>query len=387
LIYAGSDAWFNAHILSNRVMVYIGLISYPLYLWHWPLLAYAKMLDMGGLYERAGVIAVSFVVAYFTYILVEKPIRYGTTKVTGRLILAMSLVLLVGIAILMGSLRPLHDSDEVRRISRAIGEWEYPGKMRAFVDGNKQYYRINQVKQTATPVEKIVYFGDSNIEQYYSNIDELSHKSDKDIVFATESGCPPLLNIHRDKYSQCDKFAEDVLSYLQRNDVKTVVIGAMWYKYFYDESTYHTKGDTQGNVATLNEPEGRAQGFKSLETMLMQLNAMGKTTYLVLNIPTGRALGPNKMVYRSLHDRDAFFSFNYDGLREQELDKYLDIDAKLKAIALRTNTVVIDPKLFLCTDGQCPSITGDGEPMYKDGGHLRPSFVRTHIHFLEQTLN
>ena len=48
LIYAGKHAWFNANILSNRMMIFIGLISYPLYLWHWPLLAYAKMLDLGG---------------------------------------------------------------------------------------------------------------------------------------------------------------------------------------------------------------------------------------------------------------------------------------------------------------------------------------------------
>jgi peptidoglycan/LPS O-acetylase OafA/YrhL len=38
LISAGPDAWFNRHVLAHRVLVFVGLISYPLYLWHWPLL-------------------------------------------------------------------------------------------------------------------------------------------------------------------------------------------------------------------------------------------------------------------------------------------------------------------------------------------------------------
>ena len=299
----------------------------------------------------------------------------------------MSAVLLVGLAILLGSLRSLHDGDELRRITRAIGEWEYPGKLQGFMDGNKKYYRINHVKPITHSSDTIVYFGDSNIEQYYSNIEELSRKSDKEIVFATEGGCPPLLNIHRDKHSECERFAEGVLSYVQRDDVKTVVIGALWYKYFEDGATYHVKGSAPGKVASLNEPDGRAQGLKSLETMLMQFHAMGKTTYLVLNIPTGTALGPNRMVNRSLHDWDAFFTFNYDGIREQELDKYRYIDTSLIEIANRTGTIVIDPKKFLCANEVCPSITSDGEPMYKDGGHLRPTFVRKQIHFLDQTLN
>lgn len=42
---AGSHAWFNRVVLSNRVLVWIGLISYPLYLWHWPLLSFAQIVE------------------------------------------------------------------------------------------------------------------------------------------------------------------------------------------------------------------------------------------------------------------------------------------------------------------------------------------------------
>ena len=47
IIGAGADAWFNRVVLSNRLAVFIGLISYPLYLWHWPLLSFEHILWLG----------------------------------------------------------------------------------------------------------------------------------------------------------------------------------------------------------------------------------------------------------------------------------------------------------------------------------------------------
>jgi peptidoglycan/LPS O-acetylase OafA/YrhL len=82
MILAGPTAWLNRSVLSNRVMVWIGLISYPLYLWHWPLLAFAR--NMWGntppLEIRGGLVVAAFVLAWLTYVLVERPIRFGKPK-------------------------------------------------------------------------------------------------------------------------------------------------------------------------------------------------------------------------------------------------------------------------------------------------------------------
>jgi peptidoglycan/LPS O-acetylase OafA/YrhL len=43
VIAAGPKAWLNRNILSNPVFVWIGLVSYPLYLWHWPLLCFPRI--------------------------------------------------------------------------------------------------------------------------------------------------------------------------------------------------------------------------------------------------------------------------------------------------------------------------------------------------------
>ncbi len=84
LVYAGAGnkpAWFNRKVLSNRLLVGVGLISYPLYLWHWPLLSFARILNGATPSPsiRMTAVALSFILAYLTYVLLEKPLRYGTS--------------------------------------------------------------------------------------------------------------------------------------------------------------------------------------------------------------------------------------------------------------------------------------------------------------------
>lgn len=66
-------------VLSNPVMVMVGLISYPLYLWHWPLWSLTYIYFHGQVPEiaRGTLFGAGFFLAYATYVLVEKPLRFG----------------------------------------------------------------------------------------------------------------------------------------------------------------------------------------------------------------------------------------------------------------------------------------------------------------------
>lgn len=77
LIFAGEGAWVNRHVLSLRLLVWIGLISYPLYLWHWPLLSFARIMESGtpSVEMRFSLVAASFILAWLTYKLLERPVR------------------------------------------------------------------------------------------------------------------------------------------------------------------------------------------------------------------------------------------------------------------------------------------------------------------------
>ncbi len=79
IVAAGPLAWLNTKILSNKVLVWFGLISYPLYLWHWPLLSFAWIVEAAppSNTTRMGLIVLSIALAWLTYQLIERPIRFG----------------------------------------------------------------------------------------------------------------------------------------------------------------------------------------------------------------------------------------------------------------------------------------------------------------------
>lgn len=96
LIGAGAENWWGRRVLSLKGMIWIGLISYPLYLWHWPLLVYARIIASGvpsaGI--RVGAVALAVLLSYLTYRLIERPLRFHRNRkaVVGGLVAAMALV-------------------------------------------------------------------------------------------------------------------------------------------------------------------------------------------------------------------------------------------------------------------------------------------------------
>jgi peptidoglycan/LPS O-acetylase OafA/YrhL len=89
LIGAGPAAWINRTLLAHPVGVWFGKISYPLYLWHWPLLTAAITLNdfqMPSIAVRGMTVALSVALAWLTYRLVEIPIRFRKWLTTRGLI-------------------------------------------------------------------------------------------------------------------------------------------------------------------------------------------------------------------------------------------------------------------------------------------------------------
>ena len=100
IISAGSKAWVNRKILSNKLAVWFGLISFPLYLWHWPILSFARIVG-GEVPSRNILIAavvLSIALAWLTFKLVERPLRFGNhSKVkVAILVILMAIIGYVG---------------------------------------------------------------------------------------------------------------------------------------------------------------------------------------------------------------------------------------------------------------------------------------------------
>jgi peptidoglycan/LPS O-acetylase OafA/YrhL len=94
IIAAGPKAYFNRVVLSSRLAIWFGLISFPLYLWHWPVLSFARILagDVPSREIRLGAVLLAVLLAWLTYRLIELPLRFGKFKTHQGLVLCMLLM-------------------------------------------------------------------------------------------------------------------------------------------------------------------------------------------------------------------------------------------------------------------------------------------------------
>ena len=94
LIASGPHALVNRFVLSQKIFIWVGLISFPLYLWHWPLLSFARIIysETPPFDVRVVLVVLSAVLAALTYYLIEKPIRQSSSK--RPLIIALSILML-----------------------------------------------------------------------------------------------------------------------------------------------------------------------------------------------------------------------------------------------------------------------------------------------------
>lgn len=120
---------------------------------------------------------------------------------------------------------------------------------------------------------------------------------------------------------------------------------------------------------------------------MKKLKQTGKNVFLILNIPTGAELDPKFMAMRGLKHFPHFILLRDGGLSRQSIvEKYGKIQLDLKSIAEAIDVKVISPMDFLCDASLCSSVEKNGEPIYKDGSHLRPTYVRDKATFIDDVL-
>jgi peptidoglycan/LPS O-acetylase OafA/YrhL len=100
LIGAGPHTWLNRKVLSNRTAVWLGLISFPLYLWHWPLLTFERILEGGtpSLILRVSAVLVAVLLAWLTFRFIEVPIRSSPASRAKAATLLVLMTCLVGLS-------------------------------------------------------------------------------------------------------------------------------------------------------------------------------------------------------------------------------------------------------------------------------------------------
>lgn len=229
LIAAQPSSWVNRNLLGNRVMVGIGLISYPLYLWHWPILAFLRIQESGqpSATARAMAMLLAAVLAGLTYWLLEKPIR---RRARGNWIL-VTLCLLLALIGIVGfktyqrdglSFRLMKISPELMGSKPKIGsEWRLE---QCFLEGADTFADICVDPQRPS----IFLWGDSHAAALYPGLKQMQSEYAFGIVQRTASACRPLLGQVFPNSRSCKKINDDNLQLLAKLKPEFVLLHANW---------------------------------------------------------------------------------------------------------------------------------------------------------------
>jgi len=233
IISAGSQAWFNRVVLSHRLLVWFGLISYPLYLWHWPLLAFTRIIESGTPTRiiRIEAIFISVALAWLTYKLIEKPIRFGSYNIVNGFMLCvlMSTIGCVGFNAYKQDGFPFRSSLENVKLKIGDLTWER-SKFDYYINCPSELASkepsLNFCLLSANSPPHIAIFGDSHAEDKFPGFANIDKKNTW-LLIGNDS-CPPVsgINVAAPVSEQnCQRKMEKALEYIVNTpSIHTVVL-------------------------------------------------------------------------------------------------------------------------------------------------------------------
>jgi len=258
ILSAGPQAWFNRVVLSNRLAVWFGLISFPLYLWHSPLLSYAHIMEGGNPRAdiRLGAVVLSTLFAWLTYRLVERRIRFGKH----RLIVPVLCTLMGAIGALgwytnsqNGFAFRLESKVDLALLSQTIE----PSNTR-LSDGSCEKLLNFSLGSGAvclanTPVPEVLFVGDSHAMSL--NSAAVLGKVPIKFLLIGNHGCPPLVSysvMEGNVNKGCNALPEEALKVLARYPtIQTVVLESRGPMYF-SGSGYGVEGPSNYSIFALD---------------------------------------------------------------------------------------------------------------------------------------
>jgi peptidoglycan/LPS O-acetylase OafA/YrhL len=398
VLAAGTKAFANRWVLAHPLLVHIGKISYPLYLWHWPLLAMIKVTASKppGTFALAGALGAAVVAAELTYWLVEKPLRQRamSRQVVGCLLVGIVLSAMTGYVLQEGILRGRIDDEGVAQLEGAMQQKDYPGRQNY---GKTEGFSGVEAGPAESP-RTALFIGDSHVEQYWTRMEALatSGRATRKARFITYSGCPDLPGLNQlDPRHACDRYLAYAFAQASSPEVDTIVLSSHWEVYFqegFEEAGHQNPvaavADPTHNVLTWGSPATQG-AFAALERQVLAWERSGKRVFIVLPNPTSDRLNPAWQ----LPDR---FAWNWQASRPPARAAVVSRSAfvrgvapvyeRLRGLAQRTQARLIDPLDALCEADACSAMSEDGQFRYRDADHLRREYVRASITYLDAAL-
>ncbi|WP_380179617.1 acyltransferase family protein [Kalamiella sp. sgz302252] len=342
IIYAAQQTLVGK-LLSLKPVVFIGLISYSLYLWHWPLIVFFRnwnlLINEGG---RWLVVAVSLLIATLSWRFIERPFRNRSAFPAARLYKtsAVGLAILVAVSAATWSQGgwPTRFTPQTQAFIAAHQDFS-PARGRCHFNGGvpdtSSYCHFGEAKPT------VAVWGDSHGVE----LSRALGNQNISLYEITYSACPPALDFQLEVRPDCIAHNQRAINFLEADKaIKVVVLAARYEAY---PTTF----------------------YRNMNKTAEQLIAHGKKVIIVGPVPSPGVDVPTTLA----RGRDPYFTFNNPAI--ENIQKYIDADV-----------VRFMPSSVLCPQNKC-SMLVNGKPLLFDNNHLSMASANYVAGYLSRTVN
>lgn len=361
--------------LAARPMVFVGQISYPLYLWHFPLLGFASYLSLTGLglSELLLVNLAIFLFALASWRFVEKPVRERRVFVGQRALflfggLCIGATLAAGLAIhLKRGIESRFDGEQLQIVQgmtdRVAGARNPCMNLSPEQIARGELCVLGATGGNTVSTDTVVW-GDSHGEALAPGIADVAAHAGKSLRFAGRHGCAIGTHLQDTAWQgrDCAAFDGAMQRWLLASpEIGQVVLVSRW--------------------SALRDEKSAAAADRLAE-VVKQLTAAGKQVWLVGPVPDVKTLVPRALYLKSLGLAQAF------ELRPRE-DEFKATQSRTLAVlgnlAQLPGVSLVLPHEVLCADGWC-EVVRDGKPLYFDDNHLTTAGAKLVASVLEPAL-
>lgn len=347
IIHAGRDGEnIVSRLLSLGPVVFVGLISYSLYLWHWPIMVFQRtnflLIATDNEYvARGAVLAVSLICATASWYFVERPTRnrrvFGARQLVTGMVTAGIAFVAVGVTLVQTGGLPGRFSVEAQQMARYTDyDHDTPYKAgKCFLNFQQPFEQFDTADCLPNDLEKPNYIllGDSHAASLASGL--RASLPDANMLQITGVGCAPLLIWHRYQSAACPKLIglamDDIPSQRQ---VKAVLLKARW----------------------------RLAWLPNLENTIRELKKRNLPVIIVGPYPEYQSPLP-RLLAKSIQDHDPNVAKR---LLWREI---FDVDAKYAQFARKEGVEYISLVEKLCPSGLCMEYAAPNVPFLFDGSH------------------
>lgn len=372
---------------SHAVLVFVGKLSYSLYLWHWPVLAVYRYYAVDFTLQGALLcLLVIVILSTLSWRFFENPLRHKVMKKRWVYLLyfVIPVILFVTIAkvIVKNEGYAERFSDEALRLYK-LSQQSYDDEKLHLPQTNMHTPFEPYLMGDATSSIKTFLWGDSHAGHLRSFIHDLGKTHHFSSQFGGQSSCPPLFEVNSIKQGQsngsCLAHNQQLFKQILSSDVRIVFLAARWEIYTETARSEGEKGSIYYLVDDVSASKSRENSRRvfneGLERTIKLLIENDKMPILFNQVPSYPFNPSNCWVKKE--------NFTWITDTSCDVDKK-NVDARLAYAKTRLATlatkyprlIVITPTDLVCNDQHCSSML-DGIPLYRDNNHLNSAGARS----------